>query len=107
MLVTRADGSHPDTAPTEKVAGDLAGSIEAPEPGNYYLEVRSPAGKDKKFPPLAYTVSPSVNAELPHPELNYGFPRHIRLTMSGFINLTLAVRSTGRGMLRRRFSVDS
>jgi len=49
VLVTRPNGSRAETALTEEVAGELGGSIEASAPGNYYFEVRSPAGKDKKI----------------------------------------------------------
>lgn len=106
-LVTRPDGSKAETALTEEVAGELAGSIEAPAPGNYYFEVRSPAGKDKKFPPLAYTVSPSVSAELPRPEPNYGLLEHLASATGGRLNPTPAEVATGRAMLERRVSMDS
>jgi hypothetical protein len=107
VLVTRPDGSRAETALTEEVAGELAGSIEAPAPGNYYFEVRSPAGKDKKFPPLAYTVSPSVSAESPRPEPNYGLLEHLASATGGRLNPTPKEVVTGRPMLERRVSMDS
>jgi uncharacterized membrane protein len=106
VMVTRPDGSKAETALTEEVAGELAGSIEAPAPGNYYFEVRSPAGKDKKFPPLAYTVSPSVSAELPRPEPNYGLLEHLASATGGRLNPTPAEVATGRATLERRMSID-
>jgi Ca-activated chloride channel family protein len=107
VLVTRPDGSRAETALTEEVAGELVGSIEAPAPGNYYFEVRSPAGKDKKFPPLAYTVSPSVSAELPRPEPNYGLLEHLASATGGRLNPTPKEVATGRPMLERRVSMNS
>jgi hypothetical protein len=107
VLVTRPDGSRAETALTEEVAGELAGSIEAPAPGNYYFEVRSPAGKDKKFPPLAYTVSPSVSAELPRPEPNYGLLEHLASATGGRLNPTPKEVASGRPMLERRVSMNS
>ena len=106
VMVTRPDGSKAETALTEEVAGELAGSIEAPSPGNYYFEVRSPAGKDKKFPPLAYTVSPSVTAELPRPEPNYGLLEHLASATGGRLNPTPEEVVTSRATLERRVSID-
>jgi Ca-activated chloride channel homolog len=106
VMVTRPDGSKAETALTEEVAGELAGSIEAPAPGNYYFEVRSPAGKDKKFPPLAYTVSPSVTAELPRPEPNYGLLEHLASATGGRLNPTPEEVVTSRATLERRVSID-
>jgi len=107
VLVTRPDGSRAETALTEEVAGELGGSIEASAPGNYYFEVRSPAGKDKKFPPLAYTVSPSVSAELPRPEPNYGLLEHLASATGGRLNPTPKEVVTGRPVLERRVSMNA
>ena len=106
VMVTRPDGSQAETALTEEVAGELSGSIEAASPGNYYFEVRSAAGKDKKFPPLAFTVSPAVNAELPRPEPNYGLLEHLASASGGRLNPSPAEVATGRATLERRVSVD-
>lgn len=106
VLVTRPDGTRTETALTEEVVGELSGSIEAPSPGNYYFEVRSPSGKDKKFPPLAFTVSPSVNAELPRPEANYGLLEHLASATGGRLNPSPAEVSTERATLERRVSMN-
>ncbi len=106
VLVTRPDGSRTETALTEEVVGELAGSIDAPVPGNYYFEVRSPAGKDKKFPPLAFTVSPSVNAELPRPEPNFGLLEHLASATGGRLNPSPAEVSTERATLEHRVSMN-
>jgi uncharacterized protein YegL len=106
VLVTRPDGSRTETALTEEVVGELSGSIDAPAPGNYYFEVRSPSGKDKKFPPLAFTVSPSVNAELPRPEPNYGLLERLASATGGRLNPSPAEVSTERATLERRVSMN-
>ena len=106
VLVTRPDGSRTETALSEDVAGELSGSIDAPAPGNYYLEVRSQSGKDKKFPPLAFTVSPSVNAETPRPEPNYGLLEQLASATGGRLNPSPAEISTERATLERRVSID-
>ena len=106
VLVTRPDGTRTETALTEEVVGELSGSIDAPAPGNYYFEVRSPAGKDKKFPPLAFTVSPSVNAELPRPEPNYGLLEKLASATGGRLNPSPAEVSTERATLERRVSMN-
>ena len=106
VLVTRPDGTRTETALTEEVVGELSGSIDAPAPGNYYFEVRSPSGKDKKFPPLAFTVSPSVNAELPRPEPNYGLLEHLASATGGRLNPSPAEVSTERATLERRVSMN-
>jgi len=106
VLVTRPNGTRTETALTEEVVGELSGSIDAPAPGNYYFEVRSPAGKDKKFPPLAFTVSPSVNAELPQPEPNYGLLEQLASATGGRLNPSPAEVSTERATLERRVSMN-
>ena len=106
VLVTRPDGTRTETALTEEVVGELSGSIDAPAPGNYYFEVRSPAGKDKKFPPLAFTVSPSVNAELPRPEPNYGLLEQLASATGGRLNPSPAEVSTERATLEHRVSMN-
>ncbi len=106
VLVTRPDGTRTETALTEEVVGELSGSIDAPAPGNYYFEVRSPAGKDKKFPPLAFTVSPAVNAELPRPEPNYGLLEQLASATGGRLNPSPAEVSTERATLERRVSMN-
>jgi Ca-activated chloride channel family protein len=106
VLVTRPDGSRTETALTEEVVGELSGSIDAPAPGNYYFEVRSPSGKDKKFPPLAFTVSPSVNAELPRPEPNYSLLEKLASATGGRLNPSPAEVSTERATLERRVSMN-
>jgi Ca-activated chloride channel homolog len=106
VLVKRPDGTRTETALTEEVVGELSGSIDAPAAGNYYFEVRSPAGKDKKFPPLAFTVSPSVNAELPRPEPNYGLLEQLASATGGRLNPSPAEVSTERATLERRVSMN-
>jgi Ca-activated chloride channel family protein len=106
VMVTRPDGSRSETPLIEEVAGELAGSIDAPSAGNYYFEVRSGAGRDQKFPPLAYTISPAVNAELPRPEPNYGLLEHLASATGGRLNPAVAEVATTRPTLERRVSTS-
>ncbi len=106
VMVTRPDGSRAETPLTEEVAGELAGSIDAPSVGNYFFEVRSGNGKDQKFPPLAYTVSPGLNAELPRPEPNYGLLEHLASATGGRLNPSVAEVAITRPTLERRVSIN-
>ena len=40
-------------------------------PGTYNITLKAATAQALAFPPLAYTVSPAINAELPRPEPNY------------------------------------
>jgi uncharacterized membrane protein len=105
-LVTRPDGSKSETPLNEEVPGELSGSIDAPQSGTYYIEVKSGDTKNKPFPPLAYTVSPSVNAELPRPEPNYGLLEHLASATGGRLNPSTADVELTRPTLERRQSLD-
>jgi Ca-activated chloride channel homolog len=105
-LVTRPDGSKIETTLSEDVPGELSGSIEAAEPGNYYFEVRAPFGKDQKFPPLAYTVSPAVNAEVPRPEPNFGLLERLASATGGRLNPAVSEIASARPVIERRESLN-
>jgi Ca-activated chloride channel homolog len=105
-LVTRPDGSKVETTLSEDVPGELSGSIEAAQPGNYYFEVHAPFGKDQKFPPLAYTVSSAVNAEVPRPEPNFGLLEHLASATGGRLNPEPSEIATTRPVLERRESLN-
>src|ERR1035437_6200035 len=96
VLVTRPDGTRTETALSEEVVGELSGSIDAPAPAISYSDAPSPAGKEKKSPPLAFTVSPSVNAELPRPEPNYGLLEQLASATGGRLNPSPGAASTKR-----------
>ena len=100
--VTRPDGTRAQTALGEEAPGELAGAIDAPEPGTYYIEVKSADSKAPPLPPLAYTVSPSVGAEVPRPEPNYGLLEQLASATGGRLN-----PSTLRRRLTRPTSRDA
>jgi Ca-activated chloride channel family protein len=107
-VVTRPDRSHAEIALSQQVPGEFSGSIDAPSPGTYYIELRSPAGATaQKFPPLAYTVSPAVMAELPRPEPNYGLLERLASATGGRLNPTAAEVGLSRPVLERRESLNS
>ncbi len=86
VIVTAPDGSKSQAVLSQEVPGELSGSIDAPRPGTYYIELKSPHGGDHTFPPLAYSVSPAVNAELPRPEPNYGLLERLASASGGRLN---------------------
>ncbi len=85
-VVRLPDGSRADAILSESAPGELSGSLEAVKPGNYYIQLRPAAGADQTFPPLAYTVSPSINVESPRPAPNYGLLEHLAAATGGRLN---------------------
>jgi Mg-chelatase subunit ChlD len=97
-----------ETALTEQVPGEFSGSIDAPVPGTYYLTMRAPGGsKSATLPPLAYTVSPAVLAELPRPEANYGLLERLASATGGRLNPSVSETGLSRPTLERRESLSS
>ena len=84
--VTRPDGSKVQALLTQNVPGELAGSIEAAHPGTYHIALKSLGAKAQVLPPLAYAVSPAVDAELPRPEPNYGLLETLATATNGRLN---------------------
>jgi Ca-activated chloride channel family protein len=106
-MVTRPDRGRIEAALSQRVPGEFFGSIEAPSPGTYYIELRSPAGSTaQKFPPLAYTVSPAVLAELPRPEPNYGLLEKLASATGGRLNPQAAAIRLSHPILERRESLN-
>jgi len=105
--VTRPDGSRIQTALGEEAPGELAGAIDAPAPGTYYIEVKSTDSKATPLPPLAYTVSPSVTAELPRPEPNYALLESLASGTGGRLNPSTSDVEITRPTLERRESLDA
>ncbi len=106
-MVTRPDGSRTLTALGEEAPGELAGAIDAPEPGTYYIEVKSADAKATTLPPLAYTVSPAVTAELPRPEPNYALLEHLASATGGRLNPSISDVDITRPTTERRESLDA
>jgi Ca-activated chloride channel family protein len=106
-IVTRPDGSHAVTALGEEAPGELAGAIDAPSPGTYYIEVKSTDSKATPLPPLAYTVSSAVSAELPRPEPNYALLEHLASATGGRLNPSNSDIEITRPTIERRDSLDA
>jgi Ca-activated chloride channel family protein len=107
-IVTRPDRSRIETALSQRAPGEFSGSIEAGAPGTYYIELRSPPGTSaQKFPPLAYSVSPAVLAELPRPEPNFGLLEKLASATGGRLNPQAAAIRLARPTLERRESLNS
>jgi hypothetical protein len=86
-LVTAPDGARFDAILTQQAAGELSGSFEAPKPGTYNIDLKAPRGSTAfSFPPLAYNVTPAINAELPQPEPNYGLLEQMASATGGRLN---------------------
>jgi hypothetical protein len=105
--VTRPDGSRAQTALGEEAPGEMAGAIDAPEPGTYYIEVKSADSKAVPLPPLAYTVSPAVTAELPRPQPNYGLLEQLASATGGRLNPASSDIEITRPTIERRESLDA
>lgn len=105
--VTRPDKSRVQTVLAQQAPGEFSGSIDARSPGTYYIDLRPPAGaRIAKFPPLAYTVSPAVLAELPRPEPNYGLLEQLASATGGRLNPETASIRLVRPMVERRESLN-
>lgn len=85
-VVTAPNGAHFDAMLAPDGPGELAGSIEAAAPGNYFIQLRPPRGANVVYPPLAYTVSAAIDAELPRPAPNYGLLEHLASATGGRLN---------------------
>ncbi len=105
-LVTRPDGSKTETALGQEAPGELSGAIDAPAPGTYYIEVKSADLSNTALPPLAYTVSPAVNAELPRPAPNYGLLEQLASATGGRLNPSPSDVELTRPTTERRESLD-
>jgi Ca-activated chloride channel homolog len=85
--VLRPDGAREDLMLSQSAPGELTGSLAAPIPGTYYIELRSgQSGRERPFPPLAYTVSPAAFAELPHRRPNYDLLERLAAASGGRLN---------------------
>jgi uncharacterized membrane protein len=105
-VVTRPDTVRTETVLTEDVPGELSGSIQAHEPGTYKVEIRTPLAKGEKFPPLAYTLNTSVNAELPRPEPNFALLEKIASATGGRLNPNVSEVASARPVIERRESLN-
>lgn len=111
VLSVSATGPHDsryETTLSQQVPGEFSGSIDAPTPGTYYIALRGPGGaKSPTFPPLAYTVSPAVLAELPRPAPNYGLLERLASATGGRLNPSAIETGLSRPTLEKRESLNS
>lgn len=84
--ITRPDGSRVQAALSEEVPGELYGSFDAPQAGTYNIALKAATADALAFPPLAYTVSPAIRAELPRPEPNYTLLERLASGSGGRLN---------------------
>jgi Ca-activated chloride channel family protein len=95
--VLRPDGAREDLVLSQSAVGELSGSFAAPAAGTYYIELRSGQnGKERPFPPLAYTVSPAAFAELPRRRPNYDLLERLAAATGGRLNPPVAEALTAR-----------
>ncbi len=105
--VTRPDGTRVQSALSEEVPGELYGSFEAPRPGTYNIALKAETAEPLAFPPLAYTVSPALNAELPRPEPNYTLLERLAAESGGRLNPSPADVGLTRPESESRASIAS
>ncbi len=103
--VVRPDGSLVQMPLSLDAAGEVRGEIEAPSPGVYRITFKSSAERGGlSVPPLAYSVSPSVLAEIPRPNPNYALLERLASATSGRFNPDLREISLTRSTLEKRVS---
>jgi Ca-activated chloride channel homolog len=101
--VLRADGAREDLVLSESAPGELSGSFAAPSAGTYYIELSSgPSGKQRPFPPLAYTVSQAAFAELPRRRPNYDLLERLSAATGGRLNPPLGDTVMARPEFKHR-----
>jgi Ca-activated chloride channel family protein len=105
--VSAPDGSNYDVILSQEAPGELAGSLEAPKPGTYYIQLKPPQGSAQTFPPLAYTVSPAIAMELPRPGPNYGLLEHLASATGGRLNPSPAELALSRPESEQAVSMSS
>ncbi|MGH7877884.1 MAG: hypothetical protein ACREQD_00140, partial [Candidatus Binataceae bacterium] len=68
---------------------------------------RTTQSTELSFPPLAYTVSPAVNAELPRPAPNYGLLEHLASATNGRLNPSPRELAISRPLFEQTASLSS
>ncbi|MBV8451213.1 MAG: VWA domain-containing protein [Deltaproteobacteria bacterium] len=106
-MVIAPDGAKYSIAMSREAPGELSGSIEAPRAGTYNIELISPHVADHGFPPLAYTVSPAVYAEVPRPAPNYGLLENLAAATGGKLNPASDQLSLSRPKFEQTTSLSS
>ncbi|MGH7916404.1 MAG: VWA domain-containing protein [Candidatus Binataceae bacterium] len=104
--ITAPGGFHYQTILSPDAPGELAGDFEASRPGTYYIGLHAPHDSDITFPPLAYTVSAAIDAELPQPSPNYGLLEQLAAATGGRLNPSPSEITTSRPVFERRASLS-
>ena len=95
-VITTPNGARFVSILSQQAPGELGGSFAAPKPGTYYITLKSNESGGPAFPPLAYTVSPAMNNEMPEPAPNYALLEHLASATGGRLNPTLGEEGAGR-----------
>jgi Mg-chelatase subunit ChlD len=104
--ITAPNGARLDATLARQAPGELGGSFAASKPGTYYISLKSEGGA-QAFPPLAYTVSPTMNNEMPEPAPNYALLEHLASATGGQLNPTLGAEGAGRPEAERITSLSA
>ncbi|HLW71615.1 MAG TPA: VWA domain-containing protein [Candidatus Binataceae bacterium] len=105
--ITAPDRTRFDVTLSPRAPGELGASFEAAAPGTYNIELRAPRGSGElTFPPLAYSVSPAVNAELPRPAPNYGLLEHLASATDGRLNPSPSELAISRPLFEQTASLS-
>ncbi|HTT77349.1 MAG TPA: VWA domain-containing protein, partial [Candidatus Binataceae bacterium] len=105
--ITAPNGARFDTMLAQQAPGEVAGSFEASKPGTYYITLKSTGGNGQTFPPLAYTVTPALDKEMPEPTPNYALLEHLASATGGRLNPSLGEGGAGRPEAERITSLSA
>jgi uncharacterized membrane protein/uncharacterized protein YegL len=105
-MVTAPDGAKYSIVLSKEAPGELSGSIEAHRAGTYDIDLASRHAGDHTLPPLAYTVSPAVYAEVPRPAPNYALLEHLAAATGGRLNPTPGQVSLSRPKFEQSTSLS-
>jgi Ca-activated chloride channel family protein len=106
-IVTAPDGAKSSITMSREAPGELSGSIDAPRPGTYNIEFTTRRGDSPRFPPLAFSVSPAVYAEVPRPSPNYTLLEYLASATGGRLNPNLDSARIRRETLVRATPLSS
>ncbi len=106
--VSGPGGLRSEAILSETAPGELAGSVEAPRAGVYFITLKStPGAKEQTFPSLGYTVSPAAFAETPRSEPNYGLLEHLASATGGRLNPEPGDLALARPTLEHRATLSA
>lgn len=105
-VVTAPSGAKFDAMLAPDGPGELSGSIEAAAPGNYFIRLKPARGAAVAYPPLAYTVSAAIDAELPRSAPNYGLLERLASATGGRLNPAADELAAARPGFARSVSLD-